>query len=151
MDGIVEYNLANNSSPSHEGAAQVTRAQPKSARAQPNSRLLHRAATLLSLVPLPCCQRCPFPLPTATAPLPLPLLSRYCCRCCCHMMSPTLPPLPLPPRHTFCYSGSSSPSHKGAACQRLQGRSSSHKGAAQVTRVQPKVAREHPKPSPAAV
>ncbi len=137
-DGIAEYNLANDSSPSHEGAAQVTREQPESARAQLNLRLFHHAALLLPLLPLLCCQRCPFPLPTAAAPLPLSLLSRCCCRCRCHAMSSTLPPPPLPPQHTFCCTGSGSPSHEGAASQRLQGRSSSHEGAAQVTRAQPK-------------
>ncbi len=143
-------------------AAQATWAQPKSRGRRPSLRgrsptcacsiaLRHRAAPSLPLLPLLCCQRCPFPLPTAAAPLPLPLLSRCCCRCRCHAMSPTLPPPLLPPQHTFCCSGSGSPSHKGAASQRLQGHSSSHKGAAQVTRAQPKSAREHPKPCPAVV
>ncbi len=124
-------------------AAQATWAQSKSRGRSPDLQgrsptcacsiaLHHRVAPLLSLLLLPCCHCCPFPLPTAAAPLPLPLLSRCCCCCHCHTMSPTLPPPPLPPKHTFCCSGSGSPSHEGAASQRLQVRSPSHIGAARV-------------------
>ncbi len=69
-DGIAEYNLADDSSPSHLGAAQVTRAQPESARAQPNLRLLHHAAPL----------RCSIATITAAAVLPtLPVSAAHCC------------------------------------------------------------------------
>jgi hypothetical protein len=143
-------------------AVQARRAQPKSRGCSPSLQgrsptcacsiaLRHHPEPLLPLLPLPCCQCCPFLLPTAAAPSPLPLLSCCCCCCCCHVMSPTLPPPPLPPQHTFCCSGSGSPSHEGAASQRLQGRSTSHEGAAQVTMAQPESAREHPEPCPAAV
>ncbi len=52
------------------GAAQVTRAQPESARAQPNLRLLHRAAP----------SRCTIATITAAAVLPLLPVSTAHCR-----------------------------------------------------------------------
>jgi hypothetical protein len=154
-DGIAEYNLANDSSPSHEGAAQVTRVQPESARAQPNLHLLHCAAPL----------HCAITTITATAVLPMLPISAAHCRCTIATVIavPLLLLLPLPRDVPYFAAASTAaaayfllqrqrqPSHKGAASQRLQGRSSSHDGAAQVTRAQPKSAREHPKPCPAAV
>ncbi len=87
-DGIAEYNLANDSSPSHLSAAQVTRAQPESARAQPNLRLLHCAAP----------SRCA--IATITAAAVLPTLPDSAAHCCCAIATAIavllLLPLPLP-------------------------------------------------------
>jgi hypothetical protein len=87
-DGIAEYNLANDSSPSHLGTVQVTRAQPGSARAQPNLRLLHRAAP----------SRCAIAIITAAAVLPLLPVSAAHCRCAIAtaIAVPLLLLLPLP-------------------------------------------------------
>ncbi len=87
-DGIAEYNLADDSSPSHLGAAQVTRTQPESARAQPNLRLLHRAA--------PSC--CAIATITAAAVLPMLPVSAAHCRCAIAtaIAVSLLLPLPLP-------------------------------------------------------
>jgi hypothetical protein len=88
MDGIAEYNLANDSSPSHLGSAQVTRAQPESAWVQPDLRLLHRAAPL----------RCAIATITAAAVLPtLPVSAAHCCCAIATAIAvPLLLPLPLP-------------------------------------------------------
>jgi hypothetical protein len=83
-DGITECNLANDSSPSHLGAAQVTRAQPESARAQPNLRLLHCA------VPSRCA------IATITATAMLPMLPVYAAHCHCAIATAIAVPLLLP-------------------------------------------------------
>jgi hypothetical protein len=76
----------------HEGAPQVTRAQPKSARALPKSatalpesaRVLPKSARTQPKLPFSialrhCCRHCR--CPTAAAPLPLPLSCVPSCRC----------------------------------------------------------------------
>jgi hypothetical protein len=88
MDRIAEYNLADDSSPSHLGAAQVTRVQPKSSRVQPDLRLLHHAAPL----------RCAIATITAAAVLPtLPVSAAHCCCAIATAIAfPLLLLLPLP-------------------------------------------------------
>jgi hypothetical protein len=142
-DRIAKYNLANDSSPSHLGAAQVTRAQPESARAQPDLRLLHRAAPL----------RCAIATITAAAVLPTLRISAAHCRCAITtaIANPLLLPLPLP--HNVPYFAAAAtataayfllqrqqqPKSQGCsqpetarAQLKPRGHSPSHKGAAQV-------------------
>jgi hypothetical protein len=139
MDGIAEYNLANDSSPSHLGAAQVMRAQPESAWAQPDLRLLHRAAPL----------RCAIATITAAALLPTLPVSAAHCHCAIATAIAVLLLLPLPlPRDVPYFAAAATaaaayfllqwqPKPQGRsqpetarAQLKLRGRSPSHKGTA---------------------
>ena len=141
--GVAEYNLANDSNPSHLGAAQVTRAQTKSARAQPNLRLLHCAAP----------SRCTIATITAAAVLStLPVSAAHCrCAIATAIAVPLLLPLPLPRNVPYFAAAATAatayfllqrqrqPKPQGRsqpetarAQLKPQGRSPSHKGTAQV-------------------
>ncbi len=134
--GIAKYNLANDSSPSHLGAAQVTRAQPESARAQPEIALApSRCAIALRHCYHYCrcraanaaCFRCPLPLRHCHCHC----CSRCCCHCRCHAMSL------LCHRRHCCRSILSAAVAVAAQATRAQP-ARDCKSAAQATRVQPK-------------
>jgi hypothetical protein len=123
-------------------AAQATWAQPKSRGRSLSLRghsptcacsiaLRHRAVPSLPLLPLPCCQRCPF-----CCPLPL----RYChCHCCpAAVAAATAMQCPLLCRRRHCHCSILSAAAAAAAQATRAQPARDCKGAAQATRAQPK-------------
>jgi hypothetical protein len=142
MDGIAEYNLANDSSPSHLGAAQVTRVQPKSTRVQPNFSLAPSRCAIALCNRYHYCHCRAANVARFHCPLPLCHCHCHCCPAAVAAAAATQCPL-LCRRHHCCCSILSAAAAVAAQATKAQP-ARDCKGAAQATRAQPKSQKRSP-------